>query len=77
MNDNGTHTIYILYKTQKAQHYQCTVIDKASIVKFIADGSLLGLMNESAVKKQQPNPSPNKTNQWILHKGKLIKRRRW
>jgi hypothetical protein len=77
MNDNGSHTVYMLYKTQKAQHYQCTVIVKASIVKFIADGSLLGIMNESAVKHQISKRSSNSANQFIQHRGKFIKKRRW
>lgn len=77
IHENGTHTVYMLYKTQKAQYYQFTVIDKTYCINLIINGSLLKLMNESAVKKQQPNSSSTKSNQWIQNKGKFIKKRRW
>ncbi len=77
IDQNGAHNIYLLFKSQKAQYHQCTIVDKADIVKLISDGSLLSLMNEISSIKQQPQKSPKKSNTWISHKGKFIKHRRW
>jgi competence CoiA-like predicted nuclease len=76
-NDNGIHFIYFLYKPHNAKHYQCTRIDKYKTVSLIQTGELIGLINTPSEMKQQPAAKLNKPSQWVYHRGRLIKKRRF